>query len=144
MFDEKKIVRLCEKWNKSKELEEAIDTARKLVVEERRAIEDQLKELFEMDEFSDDAIVFSVQGFTIKILPRLTYSVDSNRVDELSEEHGLSEHLDKFFYSHRTLNIKNWKSADDRFSSLSEAISIKSSRPSFKITSEKKQTEGFE
>ena len=78
-----------------------------------------------------------MKEFVIKIVPRLTYAVDSDKLDELAEKHGFSDHLSKFFHLTWSLNWKNWRHADERYiDALSDAITVKASRPTFRVTHE--------
>ena len=118
---------LYAQWLSAKERE-------RQAVEERRVIEDALiqelkiAEAFEGTESREDA------GYSVKITARMNRKVDAEMVQELAAEHGLSEHLGRLFRWTPELNMKAWKSADEKITAaLAKAITIKPGRPSFQI-----------
>ena len=119
---------ICEAWLKAKAEEESAK-------EKRREQEDQLIERLGIDECADTTRFFSNSGFEITVTARVNYKVDSGKLTELAEEHGLKNHLSKFFKRKSILNEKNWKEADERYTStLSGAITRVVGRPSVKIS----------
>ena len=103
-------------------------------VEERRVIEDALIHEFKIAEAFEGTASREDAGYSVKITARLNRKVDAEMVQELAAEHGLSEHLGKLFRWTPELNMKAWKSADEKITAaLAKAITIKPGRPSFQI-----------
>ena len=103
-------------------------------VEERRVIEDALIQELKIAEAFEGTASREDAGYSVKITARLNRKVDAEMVQELAAEHGLSEHLGKLFRWTPELNMKAWKSADEKITAaLAKAITIKPGRPSFQI-----------
>lgn len=103
-------------------------------VEERRVIEDALIQELKIAEAFEGTASREDAGYSVKITARLNRKVDSEMVQELAAEHGLSEHLGTLFRWTPELNMKAWKSADETITAaLAKAITIKPGRPSFQI-----------
>jgi hypothetical protein len=104
-------------------------------VEHRRAIEDHLKSLIGVSESLDGTETANPDHFTIKVTGRIDRKVDSEMVQELAAEHGLSGHLASLFRWKPEINMAAWKSADPSITRvLAPAITAKPGRPSFAIT----------
>ena len=110
-------------------------TAEEHAVIERRKIEDQIvKELALPDSFESTETA-EPQGFVVKISGRIDRKVDSEKLQMLATESGLSEHLATLFRWKPEINMTLWKAADASITkSLAAAITSKPGRPSFKIT----------
>jgi len=110
-------------------------TAEEHAVIERRKIEDQIvKELALPDAFESTETA-EPQGFVVKISGRIDRKVDSEKLQMLATESGLSEHLATLFRWKPEINMTLWKAADVSITkSLAGAITSKPGRPSFKIT----------
>jgi hypothetical protein len=126
------IFRLSEAWLQAKEAE-------RMAVEARRAVEDELVNVFGIQEQMEGT--FNVQtnvGHQIKITGRLTRKVDADKVQELAAEHGLTEHLSSLFRWKPEINLTAWKATAPEITVLlADAITVTASRPSFSITLEK-------
>lgn len=121
---------LYTKWLDAKEAE-------RKAIEERRAIEDQLISSLNINEALDGVETIKADGYTVKITGRLNRKVDSEMVQELAAEAGVSEHLGSLFRWTPEVNMKAWKAADETITAaLAPAITIKPGRPSFAITKE--------
>ncbi len=120
---------LSQMWIKAKE-DEATATA------DRRKIEDRIKSLCGIAENLEGTETVAPDHFTIKIVGRIDRKVDSDKLQELAAEHGLSEHLSSLFRWKPDLNMAAWKAADESITKpLAAAITAKPGRASFTITS---------
>ncbi|UOF82826.1 hypothetical protein [Caudoviricetes sp.] len=120
---------LSQMWIKAKE-DEATATA------DRRKIEDHIKSLAGVSENLEGTETVAPDHFTIKIVGRIDRKVDSDKLQELAAEHGLSEHLSSLFRWKPDLNMAAWKAADESITKpLAAAITAKPGRASFTITS---------
>jgi hypothetical protein len=102
---------------------------------ERRKIEDQMVKLLAIPENFESTETAEPQGFVVKISGRIDRKVDSEKLQMLATESGLTEHLATLFRWKPELNLTLWKSADESITKhLAGAITAKPGRPSFKIT----------
>lgn len=119
---------LCQAWLHSKEAE-------RIVVELRRDLENQLAQILEVSEQLDGSMTKNQEDFVIKVTGRINRSVDSDKLQELAVEAGLSDHLGSLFRWKPELNMSAWKAADETITrQLAGAITAKPGRPSFSIT----------
>lgn len=105
-------------------------------VARRRSIEDRLVELLEIPETKEGTTSSTTeQGYTIKVVGRMNRKVDTERLQELAAEHGLSEHLSSLFRWSADINAAAWKAAAQSITApLTGAITTTPGRPSFTIT----------
>ena len=102
---------------------------------ERRKIEDKIVKLLALAENFEGTETAEPDGFVVKIAGRIDRKVDSDKLQELAAEHGLTEHLARLFRWTPEINMALWKAADETITRpLADAITAKASRPSFKIT----------
>lgn len=102
---------------------------------DRREIEDQMVKLLAIPPDFESTETAEPQGFVVKISGRIDRKVDSDKLQELAAEHGLTEHLSRLFRWKPEVNMAIWKSADEAITCpLAAAITAKPGRPSFKIT----------
>lgn len=102
---------------------------------ERRKVEDQMVKILAIPESFESTEIAKPDGFVVKIAGRIDRKVDSDKVQELAAEFGLSDHLTKLFRWKPEINMSAWKAADESITGpLSGAITAKPGRPSFKIT----------
>lgn len=122
---------LAEHWLELKELE-------KQATEKRREVEDQLAKALKIPENLDGTENFDLpEGVKIKIVGRMTRKVDSDKLQELAAEHGLTEHLSSLFRWSAEINAAVWKASSPAITEpLLDAITTKAGRPSFSITKE--------
>ena len=100
----------------------------------RRKIEDRIKSLVGVSENLEGTETVAPEGYTIKIVGRIDRKVDSEKLQELAAEYGLTEHLTSLFRWSANLNILQWNAAhQDIQKALSGAITAKPGRPSFSI-----------
>jgi hypothetical protein len=124
---------LARQWADAKQ-DEAIAVAR------RRTIEDRLVELLAIPETKEGTTNASTeQGWQLKIVGRMNRKVDTERLQELAAEHGLSEHLSSLFRWSADINAAAWKAAASNITApLLGAITTTPGRPSFTITKKDK------
>src|SRR5699024_11717284 len=74
------------------------------------------------------------EGYTIKITGKINRTVDGDKLQELANEAGLFDHLQRLFKWKPSLNMAAWKNADASITGpLASAITSKSGRPGFTI-----------
>lgn len=121
---------LCASWIQYKQAE-------KDAVDSRRNIEDQLKSLLNVAETFEGTSNKDIDGYKIKVVGRMSRKVDSEKLQELAAENGLTEHLSSLFRWKAEIASKTWESADESITSpLMDAITTTPSRPTFTITKE--------
>lgn len=120
---------LARQWSDAKQ-DEAIAVAR------RRTIEDRLVELLAIPEGKEGTTnAATEQGWQLKIVGRLNRKIDTDKLQELAAEHGLSEHLSSLFRWSADINAAAWKAAASTITApLLGAITTTPGRPSFTIT----------
>lgn len=130
---EKDVFQLSEAWLQAKEAE-------RMAIEARRAVEDQLINVFRISEQMEGTFNAKTKtGHNIKIVGRLARKVDAEKVQELAAEHGLTEHLGNLFRWKPELNLTAWKATSPEITAvLADAVTVTASRPSFSITLEDK------
>ena len=102
---------------------------------ERRKIEDKIVKLLALAENFEGTETAEPEGFVVKIAGRIDRKVDSDKLQELAAEPGLTEHLARLFRWTPEINMALWKAADETITRpLADAITAKAGRPSFKIT----------
>ena len=119
---------LSQSWINAKQTEQAaIDT--------RRAIEDELVRLLAVDPSEEGTDTRTIGLYDVKIVNRLTRKVDSDKIQEIAAEKGLSEHLSQLLRWKPEINMTVWKRADERITKpLLGAVTTTPGRPSFTIT----------
>ena len=109
-------------------------------VRRRRQIEDEIVKAIEfVPQLSgfEGTLTEQADAYVIRISGRIDRKVDSDNVQELAAEAGLSNHLSSLFRWKPEINLTAWKAADESITrALSGAITAKPGRPSFKITIE--------
>lgn len=121
---------LCADWIRAKQAE-------KDAVDARRYIEDQLRSLLNVADAFEGTANNEIDGYKIKVVGRMTRKVDSEKLQELAAENGLTEHLSSLFRWKAEIASKAWESADESITApLMEAITTTPSRPTFTITKE--------
>ena len=104
-------------------------------IERRRELEDRMVSELGIAEDLEGTKTVKDGDYTVKIVGRLNRSVNSETLQELAAEHGLSEHLSSLFRWKPELNMTLWKAADSIITNaLAGAITTKPGRPSFTIT----------
>ena len=122
------IQQLSQAWLEAKAAEQE-------ATERRRRYEDELAELIGLSQATDGTTTKEAGGYSIKVTQRLNRSVDSDLVQSLAAEAGLTAHLGDLFRWKPELNKKQWDHAAENIrSALAPAITEKPGRPSFSIT----------
>lgn len=107
----------------------------KTAMEARRLIEDELVSQFKISEQLDGTENVEIDGYQVKIVGRINRKVDSEKLQELAAENGLSEHLSSLFRWKPEINAKAWDAASTEITRpLLNAITSTPGRPSFSIT----------
>ena len=115
-------------WLRYKTLEER-------TVVERRKIEDKIVKALRLPESFETTETAEPDGYVVKIAGRIDRKVDSEKLQMLATESGLTEHLATLFRWKPEINMTLWKVADETITKpLAAAITAKPGRPSFKIT----------
>jgi hypothetical protein len=111
--------------------------AEKKAMDERRSIEDKLVKALNIPQTLDGTQNIEADGYKVKIVGRLDKKVNSEKLQDLAAEFGLTEHLSSLFRWKPEINASAWKSADARITApLLEAITTSNGRPSFTIIKE--------
>jgi hypothetical protein len=119
---------LIEQWRKAKQTEAE-------AVEQRRQIEDTIAVIIGLPEDFEGTL--KVSGI-LKITGRVDRKVDTDALQDLAREAGLSDHLSALFRWKAEINAKAWDAAADSITRpLAGAITAKPGRPSFTITNKK-------
>ena len=113
---------------------ETKETERK-AAETRRMIEDRMLSLIGVSETLEGTETASTEaGFIIKVFGRMNRKVDTDLLQELANENGLTEHLSSLFRWKPDVNLSAWKSTDSSITNkLLPAITTTPGRPSFTI-----------
>jgi hypothetical protein len=115
-------------WLKAKAIEAS-------ATEDRRAIEDRIKELVRLPDDLDGTETVERDGYTIKMVGRIDRKVNSEQLQELAAEAGLTDHLSSLFRWKPEVNMGVWKATDESITgALAPAITAKPGRASFSIT----------
>ena len=119
--------KLAQMWLEAKQKE-------KDATEDRRDVEDHIKKLARISEQLDSTETVGAADFEIKIEGRIERKVDSEKLQMLATESGLTDHLSTLFRWKPEINMSVWKNADETITGpLAGAITAKPGRPSFKI-----------
>ena len=119
---------LLNEWLEAKETERA-------AIERRREIEDELTASFALPEGLEGTETRKSGAYVVKIVGRLDRKVDSDALQEIAAEHGLSDHLSTLFRWKPEIDMRKWKAADQSITGvLSGAITTKPGRPSYSIS----------
>ena len=111
--------------------------AEKKAMDLRRTIEDQLVKALGIPDTLDGTQNVETEGYKVKIVGRLDRKVNSEKLQDLAAEYGLTEHLSSLFRWKPEINASAWKSADPRITDpLLDAITTSNGRPSFTIIKE--------
>ena len=115
---------LLEQWSILKEQEL---TAQK----KRREVEDEITAQLTLKEGVNK---LQEGKYKCEITQRLVYDIDSDKLQELAAESGLTEHLSSLFRWKPEINLKSWKaSAENITKPLLGAITTKLGRPTFAV-----------
>ena len=106
------------------------------IVNDRRLIEDKLLSLIGIAEnFEGTERSETDDGYLIKVQCGITRKIDSELLQELAVENGLTEHLSTLFRWEPKINSAIWKATSKEITKpLLDAITSKPAKPSFTIT----------
>jgi hypothetical protein len=122
------IEQLSSEWMEAKEQE-------RMAVERRRVLEDHLALVMELAPDLDTTVTRKDGAYVIKAVGRLNRKVDSEKLQELAAEAGLTDHLSSLFRWKPEIEMKAWKACDPAITgALADAITVSPGRPSFTIT----------
>ena len=126
-----KVSELAKTWLLLKEQE-------RVATESRREIEDVIMKTLNVSESLDGTENFTIDNSVkIKIVGRMNRKVDTDKLQQLAAENGLSEHLASLFRWKAEVNSTVWKASNDAITKpLMGAITTAPGRPSFSITEE--------
>ena len=117
-----------QRWPDAKKLEAA-------VVAERRQLEDQMVDMFDVPKDLDGTMKAEADGYKIKMEGRINKKIDADKLQVLAAEAGLSEHLSSLFRWKPEINAKAWNAAAEAVTKpLLDAITSTPGRPTFTIT----------
>ena len=123
------IDQLSTKWLAAKEIE-------RQAVESRRELEDRMASMLGISETDEGTSNFDLNGHNVKVVSRLNRKIDTDKLQEIAMDNGLSEHLGALFRWKAEINAASWKNAADTITKpLLGAITTTPGRPSFSITS---------
>jgi len=121
---------IYQKWIDAKEAEKA-------AIDLRRTLEDELVMELGIAKTLDGTQNIEADGYKIKVVGRLDRKVNSDKLQDLAAEFGLTQHLSSLFRWKPEVNATAWKSADPLITApLQDAITTTNGRPSFTITKE--------
>ena len=109
--------------------------AERQATEARREVEDKIIQIYRVPETLDGTENFENQQYAIKIVGRMNRKVDTDKLQELAAEAGLTEHLSSLFRWKAEVNTAVWKASNESITKpLLDAITTSAGRPSFSIT----------
>ena len=115
----------AKEWLKLKRAEEK-------AVEARRALEDEI--MNGSDIATPRTISEDVDGYKIKIVTKLSKTIDAEKLQDVASDHGLVDFLPRLFRWKPEINKAAWDQADNSIKNvLAEAITAKPARPYFTI-----------
>lgn len=107
--------------------------------EARREIEDHIKKLARIKDELDSTETIEYGEYVIKIAGRIDRKVDSDKLQELAAEFGITDHLSSLFRWKPEINMAAWKATDKSITmKFAAAITAKPGRHSFTITRKEK------
>lgn len=122
------IKQLSRDWIELKEME-------RIATENRRIVEDQIMKHLSIQETMEGTANHTIDDFQIKVVGRMNRKVDSELLQELAAENGLTDHLSSLFRWKADLNKAVFEATSkDIVQPLLPAITTTPGRPSFSIT----------
>lgn len=113
----------------------------KVATSERRAVEDKMKTVIGIADNLEGTETAEPDDYTIRVEGRINRKVDSDKLQELALEAGLTDHLPNLFRWTAEVNMAAWKNADAGITRLlAGSITAKPGRPTFKITIKEQAT----
>ena len=125
------MIDLLTAWMDAKEAERSAQ-------ERRRDLEDKIADAMRVPADLDGTMRRVFDDVEVKIVGRIDRKVDTDALQDLAREAGLTDHLSALFRWKAEINAKAWERADESITKpLIGAITAKPGRPSFSI--EKKE-----
>jgi len=116
----------------------AAKEAERQATETRRAIEDGILLQTALPSVFEGTKTVKTDEYKIKIVGRFNRKVDSEKLQDIAAEHGLTNYLPHLFRWSADINKAAWDAADAKITTpLLGSITTTPSRPSFTITKEK-------
>lgn len=110
----------------------AVETA---AIKARRDLEDEMVKAFGVAETLEGTMNFDADTYKIKVEGRINRKINSEKLQELAAEHGLTEHLASLFRWKPEINAYAWRAAKPEITTpLLDAITATPGRPTFSIT----------
>lgn len=110
----------------------AVETA---AIKVRRDLEDEMVKTFGVAETLEGTLNFDEDTYKIKVEGRINRKINSEKLQELAAENGLTEHLASLFRWKPEINAYAWKAAKPEITTpLLDAITATPGRPTFSIT----------
>lgn len=110
----------------------AVETA---AIKARRDLEDEMVKAFGVAETLEGTLNFDADTYKIKVEGRINRKINSEKLQELAAEHGLTEHLASLFRWKPEINAYAWRAAKPEITTpLLDAITATPGRPTFSIT----------
>jgi hypothetical protein len=120
--------KLAHDWEEAKAFEAQ-------AIARRREIEDQLTQALAIPNDLEGTKNEDAGQYKIKIVGRLDRKVNADKLQELAQESGLTEHLGSLFRWKPEINMTAWKAAHESITApLLDAITTTAGRPSYAIT----------
>jgi hypothetical protein len=118
---------LAEQWMLAKSLEQE-------AVEKRRKVEDALVDFYGVLPTGEGTANFATDGHKIKIVSRLNRKVDTDKVQQIAAELGISDKLSTIFRWKAEINTTEWRAEPESIrAALSGAVTTTPGRPTFSI-----------
>lgn len=119
---------IYQKWLNAK----AVETA---AIKARRDLEDEMVKAFGVAETLEGTLNFDADTYQVKVEGRINRKINSEKLQELAAEHGLTEHLASLFRWKPEINAYAWRAAKPEITTpLLDAITATPGRPTFSIT----------
>ena len=110
----------------------AVETA---AIKARRDLEDEMVKAFGVAETLEGTLNFDEDTYKIKVEGRINRKINSEKLQELAAENGLTEHLASLFRWKPEINAYAWRAAKPEITTpLLDAITATPGRPTFSIT----------
>ena len=121
---------IYQRWMEAKKIEAA-------AIEERRSLEDRMVMEASIPSDFNGTKNFIALGYKIKVEGRINRKIDAEKLQDIANESGLTEHLSSLFRWKPEINTKVWNAADEAVTRpLLDAITSTPGRPTFTITKE--------
>ena len=126
---------LKERWIKAKAAEAS-------AAKERRETEDQLTSILNLPAQFEGSKTFNQDDLKMIVIGRMTRKIDSDQLQVIAAEHGISQYLSTLFSWTPKLKMTAWKEAAESITGpLMGAITTKPGRISYTITKEETDNE---